>query len=473
MGIVGTFNHNLSSSSYKIFWVDGDDWVSGWCKGHVSEGKEIRSGDKIRLVGKWKTDQRYPSFGKQFSFTSYTILAELVTFNDYEKMKSEKISGRILRFLNRDGSARIFVLETEERQQIRCKGRLVPRNEIFAGDCIMVSGEWKKDPQLGDDESSFHYGTYERFKKDSTEAIAISKKLDADENKKGENQFLFIHKFLKDIGQKKIFYEFHEPTYNTIAQHTKKQLYNRIIKSSPEEKDFYFLTAFLDRSVLDVSIQNFRNDNPDFKKQLIKCWSESPDKLEILTNRISKKVHKDKLIGEVVQDSKTFSFLLENVPGRTKTTQLLICLKIINEKYDRKEDLTFDYLCKNKRDEMLLRDYLLGIHGIGPKLANWSIANATGHWFVVDLHIEEVLKGVLKNTYKKGRIVKSEYADAIFEDWFGILDEVNRCYSLLSQDHFVRIFPDFDKADCGYLPFILTQYLWFYGKNYCQNKKDR
>lgn len=47
-----------------------------------------------------------------------------------------------------------------------------------------------------------------------------------------------------------------------------------------------------------------------------------------------------------------------------------------------------------------VRTYLPGIYGIGPKLADWSLANVTGHWFVLDdPHIKPLIeKDLADNT---------------------------------------------------------------------------
>jgi hypothetical protein len=97
------------------------------------------------------------------------------------------------------------------------------------------------------------------------------------------------------------------------------------------------------------------------------------------------------------------------------------------------------------------------------KLANWSISNVSGHWFVVDMHIQKVIDKYLRNTLSSIKI-ETKTADEIFARWFGILDEKNHEYSQISQERFVNMFPDYLPMECEYLPFIMTQYLWFHGK---------
>jgi hypothetical protein len=110
-----------------------------------------------------------------------------------------------------------------------------------------------------------------------------------------------------------------------------------------------------------------------------------------------------------------------------------------------------------------LRNYLLRLYGVHYKLANWSISNVTGHWFVVDMHIQNAIDKYLRNTISNIKI-EAKTADEIFARWFGVLDENNHQYSHISQEQFIDMFPDYLPMECEYLPFIMTQYLWFHGK---------
>jgi hypothetical protein len=65
-----------------------------------------------------------------------------------------------------------------------------------------------------------------------------------------------------------------------------------------------------------------------------------------------------------------------------------------------------------------------------------------------------------------------ENADAIFEHWFGMLDETKRDYEKLSFHGFKEAFHDFSNASCEYLPFIVTQSLWFYDLFYGVRETD-
>ena len=469
-GRVGVFNYNESNDSRKIFWVDGDNWRSGWCKGHVTTGRELRSGNRVRLNGRWKIDEKYQAFDVQFFFSSYEILSELdVTIEDSDdKPLPDTELGCIARVTNRDGTARIFFLGAANGKRIHCVGRVMPGREIFGGDYLKVTGTWKDDIECPENGKSFFFTEYERISKDTAETLLSGEKqispVETPAHK--QQQIEHIHQFLREIGKKEVPYAFHGSTAETIAEHAKTQLYDRIIESSPQAKDFFFLTAFLDRNVRDAKIQDFRKRHPDFKQKLIQCWNEAPETLRVATEGIGKAVQdKDKvIIQQAVGQSKTFAYLRKALPGRSRDNQLLICLKIINEQYQRQNNITCSNLFKTLRAEALIRDDLLRIYGVGPKLANWSIANATGHWFVIDLHIQKVIIESLRNTLLQSINIAAENADLIFRNWFGIFDEHLRCYSEFTQDDFVDVFPTFAKKDCEYLPFILTQYLWFYGK---------
>ncbi|MDD5343180.1 MAG: hypothetical protein PHW12_02025, partial [Smithella sp.] len=99
------------------------------------------------------------------------------------------------------------------------------------------------------------------------------------------------------------------------------------------------------------------------------------------------------------------------------------------------------------------------------------LTNVTGHWFVIDEpNIKPLIKKDLADTTPPGMEVAAENADAIFEHWFGKLDEINKEYEKFSQNQFSEIFPHFSTNACEYLPFIVTQYLWFYGKYYGTTK---
>jgi hypothetical protein len=72
----------------------------------------------------------------------------------------------------------------------------------------------------------------------------------------------------------------------------------------------------------------------------------------------------------------------------------------------------------------------------------------------------------LSDTIPAGMEVSAENADAIFEHWFGKLNKINKEYERFSRKEFAAAFPDLPVEACEYLPFIVTQYLWFYDMFY-------
>ena len=84
-----------------------------------------------------------------------------------------------------------------------------------------------------------------------------------------------------------VWYQFHEPSENTITHHVKRQLRERIVNATPDERDLYFLTAFLDRSALDSDVQEFRKNHPHLKEELMQCWEEDRDTINNITPLLS------------------------------------------------------------------------------------------------------------------------------------------------------------------------------------------
>jgi len=269
--------------------------------------------------------------------------------------------------------------------------------------------------------------------------------------------------FLSRIGQKEVSYDVHVPAKGSISYHVKKQLDEKIKKSNGENKDMFFLSALLDRRTDDKKVQLFRKHHQHFKQELIQCWHEAPHEVEkaVKDIRISLS-HKCAFVEPIRTKSSSFDRLYKDIPPIGKE-QLLICLKIIDEKFNRQcsshiTDITYDY-----EAEKNLRKYLLELYGVKYKLANWAISNVTGHWFVIDGRIIKVLeenRSVASiNICKK---ISRDDTDEIFKMWFGTFDEKNKRYSKLCSSQFKSAFPDFTPADYQYLPFIVTQYLWFY-----------
>ena len=72
----------------------------------------------------------------------------------------------------------------------------------------------------------------------------------------------------------------------------------------------------------------------------------------------------------------------------------------------------------------------------------------------------------LADTLPAGMAVSLDNADAIFEHWFGKFDETNKEYEGFSQKEFTAAFPDVAVEACEFLPFIVTQCLWFFDMFY-------
>lgn len=461
IGKIDRFNHDIPSSSYKIFWVDGDEWKSGWCKGNITS--EIKVGDRVNLIGRWHIDEKYPSFGSQFFFSSCTKLPP----NDVDSGKTspqEEVTGYIYRMKDRNGNARLFIFKTTNGESLDCYGRVIPGHEIYSEDRLILYGHSKTDTIQPEQERKFHYNKYIKIKGAPVKFPSPAGQQITGNHKSFSVSTAPLNKiqlFLKDIGQITVEYKFHSPVKNTISRHVRTQLLNRIEHSTKKYKDFYFLTAILDRNALDVDVQNFRADFPDFKEILFKCWDEACHDLEKAIKDIKYTIeNKNKICS-----SPTYEQLYPKLPGPYKKNQILVCLKIIDEIYKRDREKTILDMCRSFGQERALRKYLLGLYGVKYKIANWSLTNVTGHWFVIDRHIKKTIKKCLNDTVNN-LTISSDYCDQIFDNWFGVFDEETKSYSKISQDLFKEIFPDFiSRADYQCLPFIVTQHLWFYGKS--------
>ncbi len=460
-GRIDRFNYDIPSSSWKIFWIDGDNWKSGWCKGKVSGN--IKAGDRVKLIGRWQIDERFPDFGLQFFFSSYSILDERCINSNMPDQ--QKVLGRISRMKDRNGNARIFTFKTENGDSFDCYGRVIRGAEIYADDYLTLYGTFSGNLKQQKNEKTgiFYYTSYTKISPPHKQLPRIERRKTRDPNVLVtlSASLNTIQSYFQNIGQERIEYEFHNPVVNTISRHVRTQLINRVSHSKDESKDLYFLTAFLDRNALDYDVQKFRIECPNFKDELIKCWSESPIELKNATENIKYTIEN---YGANFCSSPTFKKLYKQAPGPYKLNQILICLKIVNEIFKRDQLTTISQLCSTISKEKALRHYLLNLYGVGHKIANWALTNVTGHWFVIDQHIEKVITRKLKDTLR-GLEVSSGNADQIFDNWFGIYDEENQTFRNISYDVFTIIFPDFiARKEYKCLPFIVTQYLWYYGK---------
>ena len=286
-----------------------------------------------------------------------------------------------------------------------------------------------------------------------------------------------LEKIFSNIGNKKINYKFHEPQQSKISLHVRRQLHDRITKSSPDEKDFFFLTAFLDRYIHDDYCQWFRKRHRQFKDELLSCCKEDEKSGLILKaiDDIKNFIGDEKFLEELRSKNQYVNSLMLDLPSKFNSSlaekdkdiinEFFLCLKIIDEKYKRRDNINIFASLTSLEEEVNLREYLSSLFGVGPKLKNWTITNITGHWFVIDTNIEEVIKRDLRNFVEDDIEVTAKNADKIFECLFGKFDEKRKSFGKCTVDKFLKSFPNFIEEDYQYLPFIATQYLWFYGRN--------
>jgi hypothetical protein len=464
--------------NFRIFWLIADNGREGFCKGWLIAHRQIEAGYRLSLTGKWFTEHQYSTYKDQFHFSDYEIISDQVssnslgnaerTFQKKGMISYEEVTGHILRFKWHDSNSRIFRFVSTGGNEFDCVGYLIPGKEIFEDNKLRLSGTWERNPIYG---LQFKYNNYKIISPDKPEKVILRKKGSAIVNTAPkQNPVQSIASFLKDISSKKVAYEFHSPKHGTISWHVLQQLNARVIRSTTEEKVFYFLTALLDRSVLDKKVQLFRKMHREFKEDLLRCWEEAEDELEIVTGDIGLALADRKYLNSLFSKSSTFKALADVIPGKSKKdaiNQLLACLKIIREKSDLYKTFNISSMVRTMTDERTLKQYLISIHGVKHKIANWSLTNITGHWFVIDdAHIKPLIKANFTDVIPMGLGVSTENADAIFEYWFGKLDEEKKEYEKFSHSQFATIFPEFPPEACEYLPFIVTQYLWFYGRFY-------
>ena len=341
-----------------------------------------------------------------------------------------KISGEIVRIeISKYHETYLWIKQIWDTPYL-CKGNENLRNKVHIGDHIELYGNWKRGP----DTEYHHEGSFFEFKRyvilTSPPPLIIPTVNDEHQSEiesiSEQRPSTEILSFLREIGEQQIYYTFNESSANnTIAQHVRYQLMERVV---------------------------------NFKEILIKFWQEADVILTTATHDIPKYSGKNfEFENSALQD------LCNAAPGRLKRKYLLICFKIVNDKYEQNLQKNILDIIPNYTVERAFRNYLISIWGVDYKLANWSLTNVTGHWFVIDKHIIKVIDKHLRKT--TGLIQASaKNADQIFRKWFGNFNEEEKYYSNLSQEQFVNAFPDFLPNECEYLPFIVTQYLWFYGK---------
>lgn len=193
---------------------------------------------------------------------------------------------------------KIFWLQIDDGKGGFCKGNVIKEKALQEGANIRLFGSWRIDPKFPQYEKQFFFSSYEIISMDGQREISL-----------GE--------IFASIGNKIISYKFHDPKQNSISLHVKKQLNDRIKQSSPDEKDFYFLTAFLDRHIYDDYCQWFRKRHRQFKKELLSCWSEDENSGLILQAiaDIRKFIDDKEIIKRLRAKNKYMDKLMSDLPG--------------------------------------------------------------------------------------------------------------------------------------------------------------
>lgn len=484
VGKVLLYTFNKPGIPAKYFEVERDDRSKCFCKGKVIPGKEFSIGSTLRLYGEWKVNEspKYAGIGLQFYFDSY----ELISPEEFAKETAaaipgslaainplsvqEVVTGNIIRLRPVKNDYRIFRLRTEEGREFWCQGAIHREKPLYINQRVRLSGEWEVNARRPEYGLQFYFTSCDIVATGQPQKIIAQPKGTVPTGNTTTTRGELAERiadYLATIGRKKITYEFHAPKHATIAAHVRAQLDERLLKANRDDKDFFFLTALLDRRVEDERIQTFRKDNRNFKKDLLRCWKEAERALDRATDDIGKAFADADILRAISDQSPTYRALTASIPGEHGIDQLLACLKIIRDRYDRNEKVSITDFVRGIKSESEIKGYLRGIRGIGPKLSNWSLTNVTGHWFVIDdPNIKPLIQKELADTIPSELEVSAENADAIFECWFGKLNEEKKEYERFSHDQFASSFPDFPFEACEYLPFIATQYLWFYGKFY-------
>ena len=465
-----------------------------FCKGNAAPGKDfhdLTTGANVKLFGKWgvSNNPKYKSMGEQFNFSNYELLSASVVaagkatetsrFSTKESpiVYREEVRGTIVRFRSFTGNYRIFLLHSTDGREFWCQGNIDPSKTPYEDNKIRLTGTWRINPRFPKFGEQFYFTSYDIIPPGKPEKVIRrphapqSKKNSAyDGNNNAAGQIIA---YLKAIGVKKITYEFHTPKHASIFEHVNFQLKERILHANKNDKDFFFLTALLDRNVKDGLVQSFRRTNKTFKQDLLQCWEEAEEVLLKATGNIRAALDSEEMQEDIFRQSPVFRKLAKKISGDNRINQLLVCLKVINEVYKKNKNFFIADVVQDIKTEREIRNYLDDIFGIGPKLANWAITNVTGHWFVIDEpHIKQLIENELAHTIPENMLVSLGNADAIFQHWFGILDEIKRDYEKLSLPGFKEAFDDFSSTSCEYLPFIVTQSLWFYDMFYGDRETD-
>ena len=484
VGKVLKFTFDQPGIPDKYFEVVRPDQSRCFCKGKIIPDKDIIIGSNIKLFGEWKVNQnpKYRSMREQFYFSTYELIPSMEAETQMASgvsrpstkeppiQKEEEIRGYIVRFRPFTNNYRILLLHLTDGRELWCQGNIDPSKPPYENNKVRLLGTWRTNPRRPEYGLQFYFTSCDIITPDKPEKVIRRTRKGIPKITStiaGDNVAEKVAAYLKAIGKKKITYEFHSPKHASIVAHVRAQLDERILRSNRDDNDFFFLTAILDRNVKDELTQSFRKSNRFFKRDLLLCWKEAEGALLKATDDIRLALSDKNILKEVSDLSPTYRKLDHSIPWKNGIDQLLACLRVIRDLYKRSENSSIADFVKDINSEREIRTYLRGIDGIGPKLANWSLTNVTGHWFVIDEpHIKPLIEKDLADTLPAGMAVSLESANAIFEHWFGKLNEISKEYEGFSRKEFAAAFPDFPVETCEYLPFIVTQYLWFYEKYY-------
>lgn len=278
----------------------------------------------------------------------------------------------------------------------------------------------------------------------------------------------------------------HSSKKESIAAHVKKQLNKR---EKGRNKDFFFLTAFLDVSTQDEATQSFKRDNPKLKNDLIEIRNKHNEELKGIIKAYEGFDFRIKNAYEqfLDQNRKNFSTLLKNlkferlfetVPGRFWLKGLVLLFLILEKVYVKNGKICIENIGdkltsnnSNKQEEFLKE--IKKIKGVGDKLARWAITNVDGSRFVIDTQIAKTIRKINKKytlKIKENLLTNnaSKNAETVWKTLFG--SKNNGDWENFTNEDFNKIFIktyNYKQGDYQYLMFIVTQTFWFYGRDRC------
>lgn len=295
-------------------------------------------------------------------------------------------------------------------------------------------------------------------------------------------------KILENILSQKVIYQPHCNCEVAIGHHVKIQLEERVKTTDKKKKDFFFLTSLLDRNIRDEEVQNLRKNCPELKTMLLDVIKNNKIEVDSLLNaeeNLTEKFKPKNFLEEhkeiffQLESNNFFKTIYNNVPKRFKISNILVLFNVMKIIFQNLNIYISDIISND--DNLLLYKNLLSIDGISEKLATWSITNVTGHLFVIDTNISKALKSnnlkdKLPPKLKNKKEVTMKYAQAVWRKFFGRFN--NEEWETYPKSEFVKDFQEygFSEEDYIYLPFIITQTMWFYGrKQHCavNNKKSK